>query len=124
MFCPNEIILKKNILMNYIIPFCNTSNPVWLTYLVLLFVKNTTKEKMEMTTPVFTRKAQSDGVKMEMTTPVITTRVIFCMHLMLMLSVIFCMIKFGMILSSFKCTFDGFSKICRLLHFGLAPCLS
>ncbi|PQQ18410.1 heme-binding-like protein [Prunus yedoensis var. nudiflora] len=35
---------------------------------------NTTKEKMEMTTPVFTRKAQSDGVKMEMTTPVITTR--------------------------------------------------
>ncbi|ONH96139.1 hypothetical protein PRUPE_7G109600 [Prunus persica] len=73
-----------------------------------LFGKNTTKEKMEMTTPVFTRKAQSDGVKMEMTTPVITTRVIFCMHLMLMLSVIFCMIKFGMILSSFKCTFDGF----------------
>ncbi|XP_020423394.1 heme-binding-like protein At3g10130, chloroplastic isoform X1 [Prunus persica] len=39
-----------------------------------LFGKNTTKEKMEMTTPVFTRKAQSDGVKMEMTTPVITTR--------------------------------------------------
>lgn len=94
--------------MNYIIPFCNTSNPVWFTDLLLLFVKNTTKEKMEMTTPVFTRKAQSDGVKMEMTTPVITTRVIFCMHLMLMLSVIFCMIKFGMILSSFKCTFDGF----------------
>ncbi|XP_062005323.1 heme-binding-like protein At3g10130, chloroplastic [Rosa rugosa] len=30
---------------------------------------------MEMTTPVFTRKAQSDGEKMEMTTPVITKRV-------------------------------------------------
>ncbi|KAF3441653.1 hypothetical protein FNV43_RR15568 [Rhamnella rubrinervis] len=40
-----------------------------------LFGKNTTKEKMEMTTPVFTRTAQSDGKKMEMTTPVITKRV-------------------------------------------------
>lgn len=30
-----------------------------------------------MTTPVFTRTAQSDGEKMEMTTPVITKRVIF-----------------------------------------------
>jgi hypothetical protein len=30
---------------------------------------------MEMTTPVFTRKANSDGEKMEMTTPVITKRV-------------------------------------------------
>ncbi|KAK1561811.1 hypothetical protein Q3G72_000981 [Acer saccharum] len=39
-----------------------------------LFGKNTTKEKMEMTTPVLTRKAQSDGEKMEMTTPVITKR--------------------------------------------------
>lgn len=39
-----------------------------------LFGKNTTKEKMEMTTPVFTRKTQSDGEKMEMTTPVITKR--------------------------------------------------
>ncbi|KAB1222576.1 1-(5-phosphoribosyl)-5-[(5-phosphoribosylamino)methylideneamino] imidazole-4-carboxamide isomerase, chloroplastic [Morella rubra] len=39
-----------------------------------LFGKNTTKEKMEMTTPVFTRKAQSEGEKMEMTTPVITKR--------------------------------------------------
>ncbi|XP_059463362.1 heme-binding-like protein At3g10130, chloroplastic isoform X1 [Corylus avellana] len=39
-----------------------------------LFGKNTTKEKMEMTTPVFTRKANSDGEKMEMTTPVITKR--------------------------------------------------
>ena len=38
-------------------------------------VKNTTKEKMEMTTPVYTRKVQSDGEKMEMTTPVITKRV-------------------------------------------------
>lgn len=28
-----------------------------------------------MTTPVFTRKAQSEGEKMEMTTPVITKRV-------------------------------------------------
>ncbi|XP_050382827.1 heme-binding-like protein At3g10130, chloroplastic [Argentina anserina] len=40
-----------------------------------LFGKNTTKETMEMTTPVFTRKVQSDGEKMEMTTPVITKRV-------------------------------------------------
>ncbi|KAL6141750.1 hypothetical protein ACLB2K_060037 [Fragaria x ananassa] len=40
-----------------------------------LFGKNTKQEKMEMTTPVFTRKAQSDGEKMEMTTPVITKRV-------------------------------------------------
>lgn len=29
---------------------------------------------MEMTTPVFTRKTQSDGEKMEMTTPVITRK--------------------------------------------------
>lgn len=28
-----------------------------------------------MTTPVYTRKAQSDGEKMEMTTPVITKKV-------------------------------------------------
>ncbi|XP_047329436.1 heme-binding-like protein At3g10130, chloroplastic [Impatiens glandulifera] len=39
-----------------------------------LFGKNTTKERMEMTTPVFTRKSQSDGEKMEMTTPVITKK--------------------------------------------------
>lgn len=39
-----------------------------------LFGKNTTKEKMEMTTPVFTRKTPSDGEKMDMTTPVITKR--------------------------------------------------
>ncbi|KAK9291128.1 hypothetical protein L1049_009315 [Liquidambar formosana] len=39
-----------------------------------LFGKNTTKEKMEMTTPVITRKAESDGKKMEMTTPVITKK--------------------------------------------------
>ncbi|XP_044483053.1 heme-binding-like protein At3g10130, chloroplastic isoform X2 [Mangifera indica] len=39
-----------------------------------LFGKNTINEKMEMTTPVFTRKTQSDGEKMEMTTPVITKR--------------------------------------------------
>lgn len=30
---------------------------------------------MEMTTPVFTRKAKSEGEKMDMTTPVITRRV-------------------------------------------------
>ncbi|XP_021638952.2 heme-binding-like protein At3g10130, chloroplastic isoform X1 [Hevea brasiliensis] len=39
-----------------------------------LFGKNTTKEKMEMSTPVFTRKAQSVGERMEMTTPVITKK--------------------------------------------------
>ncbi|KAI3984618.1 hypothetical protein MKX01_003981 [Papaver californicum] len=37
-----------------------------------LFGENTTNNKMEMTTPVITRKAQSDGKKMAMTTPVIT----------------------------------------------------
>eukprot|EP00268_Persea_americana_P044816 TRINITY_DN4534_c0_g1_i7.p1 TRINITY_DN4534_c0_g1~~TRINITY_DN4534_c0_g1_i7.p1 ORF type:complete len:174 (+),score=42.67 TRINITY_DN4534_c0_g1_i7:259-780(+) len=37
-----------------------------------LFGKNTANETMEMTTPVYTRKTQSDGEKMEMTTPVIT----------------------------------------------------
>ncbi|XVF76199.1 hypothetical protein PTKIN_Ptkin13bG0247600 [Pterospermum kingtungense] len=40
-----------------------------------LFGKNTSKEKMEMTTPVFTRRNQSDGERMEMTTPVITKQV-------------------------------------------------
>ncbi|KAF8044118.1 hypothetical protein BT93_A2181 [Corymbia citriodora subsp. variegata] len=39
-----------------------------------LFGKNTTKEQMEMTTPVYTRKSPSDGEKMEMTTPVITKK--------------------------------------------------
>lgn len=39
-----------------------------------LFGKNIPKEKMEMTTPVITRKTQADGEKMEMTTPVITKR--------------------------------------------------
>ncbi|KAA8516721.1 hypothetical protein F0562_016773 [Nyssa sinensis] len=39
-----------------------------------LFGKNTTKQQMEMTTPVFTRRTQSDGEKMEMTTPVITKK--------------------------------------------------
>ena len=44
---------------------------------VLLFCwQNTTKEKMEMNTPVFTSKNQSDGVKMDMTTPVLTTKVL------------------------------------------------
>lgn len=37
-----------------------------------LFGKNTTEAKMEMTTPVFSRKTLSDGEKMEMTSPVIT----------------------------------------------------
>ncbi|KAK4800883.1 hypothetical protein SAY86_021370 [Trapa natans] len=36
---------------------------------------NTAKEKMAMTTPVYTRKARSDGEKMEMATPVITKKV-------------------------------------------------
>ena len=31
---------------------------------------------MEMTTPVFTSKSQSEGEKMDMTTPVITKKVI------------------------------------------------
>ncbi|KAF8085918.1 hypothetical protein N665_0642s0014 [Sinapis alba] len=39
-----------------------------------LFGKNTVNEKMEMTTPVVTRKVQSAGEKMEMTTPVITRK--------------------------------------------------
>lgn len=39
-----------------------------------LFGKNTKKESMAMTTPVITRRTQSDGEKMEMTTPVITKR--------------------------------------------------
>ncbi|KAI9122157.1 hypothetical protein K1719_006846 [Acacia pycnantha] len=39
-----------------------------------LFGKNTKREKMEMTTPVFTSKNENDGVKMDMTTPVLTTR--------------------------------------------------
>ncbi|KAI3966124.1 hypothetical protein MKW92_019965 [Papaver armeniacum] len=37
-----------------------------------IFGENTTNNKMDMTTPVITRKAQSDGEKMAMTTPVIT----------------------------------------------------
>ncbi|KAL9238896.1 hypothetical protein vseg_013264 [Gypsophila vaccaria] len=40
-----------------------------------LFGKNIVNEKMEMTTPVITRKTMTDGEKMEMTTPVITSRV-------------------------------------------------
>ncbi|KAL6005311.1 hypothetical protein ACLOJK_005875 [Asimina triloba] len=39
-----------------------------------LFGKNTSNESMEMTTPVYTRKTQSDGAKMETTTPVVTKR--------------------------------------------------
>ncbi|OIS96188.1 PREDICTED: heme-binding-like protein At3g10130, chloroplastic [Nicotiana attenuata] len=40
-----------------------------------LFGKNMKKESMAMTTPVITRRTQSDGEMMEMTTPVITKRV-------------------------------------------------
>ncbi|XP_068664156.1 heme-binding-like protein At3g10130, chloroplastic [Aristolochia californica] len=39
-----------------------------------LFGENVAKEKMEMTSPVFTRKDQSEGERMEMTTPVITKK--------------------------------------------------
>ncbi|KAL9428097.1 hypothetical protein AB3S75_030149 [Citrus x aurantiifolia] len=39
-----------------------------------LFGKNTKRETMEMTTPVITRKTQSDGEKMEMTTPMISKK--------------------------------------------------
>ncbi|CAI9297858.1 unnamed protein product [Lactuca saligna] len=39
-----------------------------------LFGKNTLNETMEMTTPVLTRKTQSEGVAMDMTTPVITKK--------------------------------------------------
>ncbi|KAJ8479062.1 hypothetical protein OPV22_022789 [Ensete ventricosum] len=39
-----------------------------------LFGKNIASEQMEMTTPVYTLKSQSDGVKMDMTTPVITNK--------------------------------------------------
>lgn len=46
---------------------------VCLSFLFYCF-QNTTKETMEMTTPVITRKTQSAGEKMEMTTPVITTK--------------------------------------------------
>lgn len=48
--------------------FCFTSG-------YFCFQQNTIKEKMEMTTPVVTRKVQSGGEKMEMTTPVITRKV-------------------------------------------------
>lgn len=33
---------------------------------------------MEMTTPVITRKVQTDGEKMDMTTPVITKQASYC----------------------------------------------
>ncbi|XP_042435760.1 heme-binding-like protein At3g10130, chloroplastic isoform X2 [Zingiber officinale] len=39
-----------------------------------LFGKNIANEQMEMTTPVYTRKSQSDGETMDMTTPVITKK--------------------------------------------------
>lgn len=42
---------------------------------MFFFGQNTVNEKMEMTTPVVTRKVQSVGEKMEMTTPVITRKV-------------------------------------------------
>lgn len=51
---------------------------LFLSMLVNLCLnQNTTKEQMEMTTPVYTRKSPSDGEKMEMTTPVITKKVSF-----------------------------------------------
>lgn len=54
---------------------------VQLFHLVLIvfccLFQNTIIEKMEMTTPVITRKAQANGKKMEMTTPVITKKVLF-----------------------------------------------
>lgn len=37
-----------------------------------LFGKNTKREEMKMTTPVFVQKTQTDGEKMDMTTPVFT----------------------------------------------------
>lgn len=40
-----------------------------------ILFQNTANESLEMTTPVYTRKAQSDSEKMEMTTPVITKQV-------------------------------------------------
>lgn len=40
-----------------------------------LFGKNTKKEKMQMTTPVFTNRSKSEGEKLDMTTPVITRKV-------------------------------------------------
>lgn len=42
---------------------------------MFFFGQNSVNEKMEMTTPVVTRKVQSVGEKMEMTTPVITRKV-------------------------------------------------
>lgn len=44
---------------------------------IFFFLKNTASEKMEMTTPVYTRYSQPEGVRMEMTTPVITKQVSF-----------------------------------------------
>ncbi|KAF9594468.1 hypothetical protein IFM89_031070 [Coptis chinensis] len=47
-----------------------------------LFGKNNASDKMEMTTPVITRKAELNGEKMEMTTPVITKQVLtYCLAL-------------------------------------------
>lgn len=50
----------------------------WFAYcesFLLHYFQNTKRETMEMTTPVITRKTQSDGEKMEMTTPVISKKV-------------------------------------------------
>ncbi|MQL96466.1 hypothetical protein Taro_029131 [Colocasia esculenta] len=52
----------------------NGSGQAFNVLAAYLFGKNTASEQMEMTTPVFTRKAQSDGERMEMTTPVITNK--------------------------------------------------
>ncbi|URE45326.1 SOUL heme-binding protein [Musa troglodytarum] len=52
----------------------NGSSQAFNVLAAYLFGKNITSEQMEMTTPVYTRKSQSDGVKMDMTTPVITNK--------------------------------------------------
>lgn len=61
--------------------FCPRKKLLWITLKLnlnlnptSLFLQNITSEQMEMTTPVYTRKSQSDGVKMDMTTPVITNK--------------------------------------------------
>ncbi|XP_064985076.1 heme-binding-like protein At3g10130, chloroplastic [Musa acuminata AAA Group] len=52
----------------------NGSSQAFNVLAAYLFGKNITSEQMEMTTPVYTHKSQSDGVKMDMTTPVITNK--------------------------------------------------
>lgn len=61
----NELML---FVASYVVLYC---------LLIYHTSQNTMKESMEMTTPVFTRKTQSDGERMEMTIPVITRKVLF-----------------------------------------------